>query len=63
MFAHTIDIACVNAWIEYKKKASQLNVPKNRMLYFFRINVVEILTKRNKPATRKRASLLLLKWE
>lgn len=64
MFAHAIDLAYVNAWIEYKKKASQLGVPKNKVLNLlhFRATVVEILTKIDKPAIRtfsKGAALLL----
>lgn len=40
----------------YKKKASQLDAPKNKMfnLLYFRISVIEVLTKINKPAIRKR---------
>ncbi|XP_049948317.1 piggyBac transposable element-derived protein 3-like [Schistocerca serialis cubense] len=52
MFAHAIDIACVNARIEYKKNASELGVPKNFL--HLRVSVAKVLKQIDKPAARKR---------
>lgn len=45
----------IDTWIEYKKKASQLDV-KNKILdlFYFRTSVAKVLTKIDKSAIRKR---------
>lgn len=56
MFTHAIDIACVNAWSEYRKQASILGIEKKKVidLLHFRSYVAEVLMKANKISTRKR---------
>lgn len=56
MFTHAIDIACVNAWCEYKKRATVLGVEKKNILdlVHFRSYVAEVLMKANKTPSRKR---------
>lgn len=62
MFAHAIGITCVNVWIKYKKKASQLNASKNKMLYLFhfKISVAEVFTK---ETSYQKKGIPLLKCE
>ncbi|XP_050295862.1 piggyBac transposable element-derived protein 3-like [Anthonomus grandis grandis] len=56
MFAHAIDMACVNGWLEYKEKAANMGVAKNDVLdlLHFRAYVAEVLILAGKTSTRKR---------
>lgn len=56
MFTHAIDIALVNGWLEYKKRANQIGVPKKNImdLLRFRSYVAEGLILVQKEHSRKR---------
>lgn len=56
MFTHAIDLACVNAWIEYRKSAETLGIPKKHImdLLHFRASIAEALILVDKTVTRKR---------
>lgn len=56
MFTHAIDIACANAWLEYKEQASRLGISKKDVLDLlgFRAYVAEVLIKANKTPARKK---------
>lgn len=56
MFTHAIDLACVNAWIEYRKSAAALGMPKKQILdlLHFRAYIAETMILVDKTNTRKR---------
>lgn len=55
MFTHAIDLACANAWFEYRQKASEMGIPSKEILdlVHFRAYVAEALISCN-ILTRKR---------
>lgn len=56
MVTHAFDIALCNSWIQYKKDADYMSIPKNKVmdLMKFREEVAEGLIKYKKPPTPKR---------
>lgn len=56
MFTHAIDIACANAWLEYKEKANTLGIPEKDTfdLLGFRAYIAEGLIKANKMPAKKK---------
>lgn len=56
LFTHALDIACTNAWLEYKEKAIQLGIPKRDVLdlLHFRAYIAEALILADKTTSRKR---------
>ncbi|XP_044751630.1 piggyBac transposable element-derived protein 3-like [Coccinella septempunctata] len=56
MFTHGIDLACVNAWLQYRSKTTALGLPKKQILdlLHFRAYVGEALILLSKSGPRKR---------
>ncbi|KAG5877631.1 hypothetical protein JTB14_030029 [Gonioctena quinquepunctata] len=53
---HAIDLACTNAWLEYRKQAEVLNTPRKEVLdlVHFRSYIADVLIKAGKTPSKKR---------
>nr|CAD7441828.1 unnamed protein product [Timema bartmani] len=61
MFAHAVDLALVNSWLEYKQQALSLGIDKRKMmdLLMFRHEVAEGLILAGKPVPAKKRGCTL----
>lgn len=59
IFTHRIDLGCTLAWLEYKRMAISLGVPKKDILDLlgYRAYVAEVLIKSNFPKLKKRTTI------
>lgn len=55
MFAHALDVACVNSWLEYRAACKKVSIPARKQLdlMHFRIQLAEGLIKCNRTVAKR----------